>query len=245
MAYIKLRLTPEKYHDTPSFNWTFGKFIPDLINYLGIYQYTWGCEETDKFGKPTLAHVHIHGMYDIDKNVDTLRSHMRKFSQQCGFKFGGNKCYSLSLLADPEDEDRFMRYPLKKQDYSKIAKKHKGGGVGINDETLEKWELLARDEYKIQKAKNLQALENHLDKSSFKGKMFSEFNEEEIDTHKSFVIELIKYYQKKNKVPPFSKIEDYWVDYRISVGLLTAEEWYDLKYNFKKKVKKIKSKLHV
>ena len=229
MSYFKLRLTPSKYDD-PTFNWTFGKFIPEFRKYLGVTKFTWGCEQTDSCGKPTLPHIHIHGMYDIDKNGDTLKKHLRTFSKKYGYEFAGNKCYSVTLLGDVDDEDRFMRYPLKKEDFTEIEEKRKGGALGISPKTLEMYRLLARDEYKSQKEKNLKSLANYLDKSSFKGKMYDKFNKDGISVHKDFCINLLKHYQSKNKVPPFGKIDDYWVDYQIMTGLMTPEQWYEITY---------------
>ena len=87
---------------------------------------------------------------------------------------------------------------------------------------------LARDERKQQIKRNIEARDRYLDKDSFKGKMYQHFSEElAITTEREFYIELIKYYQKKNKVPPFSKLKEYWIDYQIMTNLISADNYVD------------------
>lgn len=122
---FKLRLTPKAYDDE-KFLWTFSTFIPMFIKYLGVHKYTWGCEATDSCGKPTTPHIHIHGEYDEIKNEETLKKQLRIFSKKQGYPFAGNKCYSVKLLGDVDDYERFIRYPLKKEDFSEIPQNYKG-----------------------------------------------------------------------------------------------------------------------
>ena len=229
MSYFKLRLTPKKYDDE-TFDWTVRRFLPFIVKEAEITKHTVGYEATDSFGKPTIPHIHLHGYCDYDKQTDSLKKQILRFSKTWGYPFAGNKCYSLTIFADPDDKERFFRYPLKKEDFE-CKYKLKDPYKGFSKEEIDEMRLLAQEHYKIQLEKNLKSLSQYLDKSSFKGKMYDQFSKIDISTHKEFCINLLKHYQSKNKVPPFSKIDDYWVDYQIVTGLLTPEQWYEITFN--------------
>ena len=125
------------------------------------------------------------------------------------------------FLSFPDDEDRWWRYVLKEEDAicGWSSDKH----TFVEDNIA-----LAKDERKNQIRRNIEARDRYLDKDSFKGKMYQHFSDElAITTEREFYIELIKYYQRKNKVPPFSKLKDYWIDYQIMTNLISADNYVD------------------
>lgn len=186
-----------------------------------IRDYIYGIERIDKWGEKTKAHIHFkfESGYDIKKN--TLQKNFREFMRAYGFPVSGVKHYAIMIESQPDDEDRWWRYVLKEEDAL----------IGCNEgmkKFVEENMALAQDERKRQIQKNREARDRFLDKDSFKGKMFQYFTAElTITTEREFYIELIKYFQAKSKVPPFSKIKDYWRDYQIQTGLMTPEYYVD------------------
>lgn len=186
-----------------------------------VQSYLYGVECQNKFGEPTSAHIHFKFETDVDVKKNTLQKNFREFMKHNGEPVSGVRHYAIMLETQPEDEDRWWRYVLKEE----------GGKFGWSSDKhafVEENIALARDERKQQIKRNIEARERYLETDSFKGKMFKHFTEElTITTEREFYVELIKYFQAKSKVPPFSKIKDYWRDYQISVGLITAEYFVD------------------
>lgn len=222
MAYLQLRFTGLYYED-PSHNWTRGKLINNFIKKYDISKYIYVQETFDKFGKETTPHIHFNCVIDAEVKKDTIQRWIRRTAEANSYNLKGNKCYSVRVLGDPEDEDRWWRYCCKEKGAKVSAR-------GFSKSKIIEYKKLAQDEREQQIKRNLQAQESYLDKSSFKGKMFDLFKKEDIKSHRPFIIGIINYYNKKGKIAPFSKFNDYWLDYQISTGLMTAEAYYDATY---------------
>lgn len=224
MSYLQLRLTHSLVDDLSRDDAL--QCIRKYATDISAVKFMYCVEDQDKFGKDTHEHIHFNCYIDDDDaKTDTYQRKFKRQMEKFGFPISGNKHYSLKVLVDVGDEDRWWRYIMKQEKNIKI------GSHGFTTPQLNEWRKLAVDERLRQIQKNNEHLDNFLDKSSFKGKMYVYFNEElVIRTHKNFVINYIKYCQKHHKVPSFQKIEDYWIDYRLQVGLLTPEDWYKLTY---------------
>jgi len=189
-------------------------------------KYTVGIEDKDKFGKQTHKHIHFHFMTDKDIKKDTYQKELRKdFKKDFNTNLTGNKMYMLRVTNDAENEERYMRYPLKQQ---KDLENYNYYNYGREEISL-MWKC-AHDEYLRQVETNNKTLDKYLDKSSFKGKCYIELKAKGINDKKTFIISFVKYYLEKSKVPPISKLNDYWIDFQLSVGIMTVEEWYSLTY---------------
>lgn len=189
------------------------------LNDLGVEQFIMCVEQQDKFGKETHEHIHCNFIEPNGFKKDTLQ---KKFKQKLlvyDITVSGNKHYSLRVVAQPEDEDRWWRYCLKEKNKMPILQK------GHDKEQMKEWRLLARDERERQIKKNNEDLDRYLDKSSFNGKMFQKFKEEEVIGFHNFGKRYINYCMENSKVPSFSKIEDYYYLYKIQMGLMTADEY--------------------
>lgn len=192
-------------------------------------QYTWGIEKLDSKGRLTHEHLHFHAVIDPEKEggylKNSIQADFRKFMKNYGYKIEGNKHYALSYNVSPEDEARWLRYPFKEA----------GGRHGSSPDLkrfLVEQRPIAQDERKRQIEDNLKAEERFLDKSSFKGKMYEKLDADGVDNERLFAIEYIKYCREKQKIPSFSKIHDYWIDYQMSTGRMTAEYWVLNYYQF-------------
>lgn len=221
MSYIQLRITHSLIDATADMvRYHLEKFIKEKYDST---KYALCTEKIDKFGKETHEHIHCNFYTDnMDIKKNTLQQQLKKKFTKLGYELKGTKHYSVRILGDPDDEDRWWRYCWKED--TKV--KH----FGFDEETVENYKILAPDEREQQIKKNNEHIDKYLDKSSFKGKMYEKFKEQGIKDHRSFTIEYIKYCQKNHKVPSFTKIDDYFLDYKISSGLITPDEWYDEKY---------------
>lgn len=220
MSFVQLRFTHSKFDCEMK---KLQHLLKIIIEYVSSTEWIYCMEEVDKFGKKTNEHFHLNLYTDKLIKKDTLQKKIRSIFHDRGIELKGNKMYSVRVICDPEDEDRWWRYCCKEE-----------GALIVNSHSFEnkikQWKLLATDEREIAIKRNNKTIDGYLDKSSFKGKMYLNFTKENIKKKKVFIIALIKYYMKKSKVPPFSKLEDYWLDYRIQTGIITVEEYYELRY---------------
>ncbi len=223
MSYLQLRFTGS-FYDDPSHNFTKRQIIKNIKDNYLVDKFIYVEEKNNKMGEETTPHIHFHGYTDKDVKKDSLQKFIRRLGEKYGYTIKGNKCYAVNILGDPDDEERWYRYCLKEEG-AKVAFK------GFEKEELKKMRILAQEERKLQIERNKKAHSAYLDKSTFKGKMFDFFKKEGVASHRPFIIGMIKYYLEKGKVAPFSKFNDYWIDYQISTGLMTPEEYYDKVYS--------------
>lgn len=183
-------------------------------------KYLYGFETKNKFGEDTQPHIHFKFEIDEDAKKNTLQKSFKTYMSNLGIELKGVKHYAIILTAQPEDEDRWWRYVLKEE--GAIT----GGNMDPEWVSLNK--ALAIDERKLQIKRNCEARARFLENDSFKGKMYLHLKDElKIETEREFYIAMIDYYKSKSKTAPFSKIRDYWPDYKICVGLMTSSEYVD------------------
>jgi len=193
-----------------------------------LEKYVWCIEYKDKFGKDTKPHIHFHGEFENLPSTDGVRKSFKREFEKNGIQITGavNRKSALWAISRPaviEDEDAWWRYCMK-QPGSKLhyTENYK--------EFAKKWKVAARTQWQLQVEQNNKAVDNFLDKNSFKGKMFEEFKKEGINTERDFVIRYIKYCFEKSKTPSYTKINDYWIEYQMKIGLMSVEEWVDEHY---------------
>ena len=194
-------------------------------------RWLYGVENKNKFGEETDEHIHYKFETDEDDlKKNSLQTSFRRYMSNYTSKMKGVKHYAIMMQTQPDDEDRWWRYCLKE----KGAKRR--GSPDMKDFIIEQ-QPQAENERELQVKRNLEARDKYIDKDSFKNKMFAEFQEERVGFYGSpeqkeleFCISLTMYYQKKKKVPPFSKIEDYWGDYRIMTAQIHPIDYFREKY---------------
>lgn len=190
-----------------------------------ITRYLWGVEKIDKYGEQTAEHIHYKiEIDDPDVKKNTLQKSFRDFMGSYGITLKGVKHYAIMMDIEPKDIDRWWRYAMKEKD----------APIGYSedmDEFVTEQRPQAINERELQIERNRKARDKYLDKESFKGKMYDFlYNEKNVRKQYDFCVELIKYYKDKNKVPPFSKLDDYWIDYKIITGIMTPEQYVTEKY---------------
>lgn len=196
-------------------------------------RWIYGVENYNKFGEKTDEHIHFKlESEEEDLKKNSLQTLFRRYiNDRSDIKLKGVKYYAIMMETQPKDEDRWWRYCIKE----------KGARVKCSSNMKDFMTAQmpqAQNERELQIKRNLEARDKYIDKDSFKNKMFAKFAEEKIGWYGppdskelEFSISLITYYQKKKKVPPFSKIEDYWGDYRIMTAQISPIDYMKEKYS--------------
>jgi len=81
-------------------------------------------EVLNKLGEP--CHPHFHFFFEEvgGASKGAIAKAIGRYSEQLGHKLRGNEMYALSVDEEPDDVDRWLRYPLKQlSDIKKINKK--------------------------------------------------------------------------------------------------------------------------
>lgn len=202
--------------------------VKKVLKRWELQKYIWCIETKDKFGKDTHPHIHFNAECIGLPTTDGIRKAMKREFEKNDIVITGkpnrnSRVFAISRPQEIDDMVEWWRYPLKQTSskvfYTKDMK-----------EFVDKWRLVAQDQWERQVKQNNQAVDNFLDKSSFKGKMFEQFQKENVNTEREFVIRYVKYCFEKSKTPSYTKIGDYWIEYQMRVGLMTIEDWVDAHY---------------
>ena len=218
-----------------SLRWTFSNFECSDDKARGIVKnwllkhdlgkdYIMCCECKDKYGKDTAPHLHLNAYTNKEVKKDTVQRWFRVYLRDIyEYEVKGNKDYALSIKTQPDDEDRWWRYILKEEGAKIKSSESKKQFIKDNMH-------LAIDERKRTIELNNKHLQKYLDKSSIKGKMYQSLKSAEVTTHREFVVGAIQFYLGKSMTPPFTKLDDMFIEYQILVGLMSVDNWYKLKY---------------
>ena len=110
----------------------------------------------------------------------------------------------------------------------------KGFENALMGHTVKELKMLAKDEKKRQVEQNLKTRQNLMDKNAFRDNMFRHFKDEykdNIPEDKKLWCAMSLYYIRHSKTPPFGKLDDTVVDFKVSVGAITIEEVYEIKHS--------------
>jgi len=227
MVFVQMRLTPGLCGN-PELA-TYSLVAPQLKTYFekfGTIENFGSClEEQNKFGEATEPHYHIN--VELDDSIrDFKKDTFQAWFRQRLFLPKGNKCYSIRLVGDPEDTQRWWRYLLKEVG----AKIFEFPTLDIDTLALT---LMAQDERKLQIDRNVAARDRMLLNDSFRIRCYSAVQTELLGTavnNRSIYCAIIRYYMANNKVPPFNSLMNMVWDYRVHFELMTPEQYYDLVY---------------
>ena len=222
--FIQIRVTPEFCKEPCLARWELIK--PALFKYLtkdgAVVNSSAVCKERyNKFGEETHPHYHINlecDMYDFKKE------NFQKWFRGQPFLPSGNKAYSIKIVGDPEDENRWWRYLLK-DDKSKLLDSNFPEGFDI-----ELNRKMAIDERLQQIKKNIEARERLLRTDSFRLRAFAHLSalyNNDLKTNRQIFSDLVRYYQENNKIPPFNSLMNMVYDYKVHTKQMTPEDYYD------------------
>lgn len=236
--YVDIRLTAPYTHDDPiDINNTDVKemiaktksFIRrDIINFYPIKYGAYCLEWINKLGELTRPHFHIILKLTEFRSKDSILKRMRtlfanQYNGDEGYEhFRGCHAYSVRVLDEPDDLPRYWRYllkqhPLKFYEY-RLPPCLTGNELQIQTHN-------AQAEYREVQKYTIERKKRGTVEQSKKYVMFREFKEKGITQEHHFAVEMIKFFQDKGSICPFTKMKDYWHTYQVYSGLMTPEEW--------------------
>lgn len=233
--YIQIRITPE-FCGVPELLNDKSRVINELLQKFGQYgdvEFYAACtEDQNKFGEPTNYHMHFNLVLD-DHIQEFRKDSFQAWFRRRPYLPKGNKCYSISIVGDPEDEDRWWRYLLKQESNGLTIGLFKNKFPQEFLDELDMHTALAQDERKLQIQRNIAARDRALQNDSFRLRAYNyineNFGETELTARKIFC-ELIRYYMQNNKVPPFNTMMNMVLDFKVHFGLMTPEDYFDTIY---------------
>lgn len=238
MTYLQLRITldPSGARRQVPVQSLIYRFIRDwlLPQDPSGASHTVGYETLNKFGEPCSPHFHLNAHFDPPDLKDPLRSAknwLRKKALLFDFSLKGNKVWSCTLVEEPQDFDRWIRYPLKEKPLpglSRISPIALGDTADINQ--------LAHDaqvERKRSIELNIIKREKAIDKQSFRGKLFAHLDTrtDPWEGHQHIWTSILEYYQHQGKAVCFKTISGYTTLYQLHKGLLTVDQCYVMRSN--------------
>ena len=226
MSFVQLRIHPAE---------TLGKTDEELskdemlLFYKSIEEivtksdgnYTVGFEKLNKYGEPTKHHYHV--CYELADTVlkNTLAKSIKKVFTKNGLpQLRGNSMYSLQVLPEPEDYERWIRYPLKERCVRTLTK--------IED--LDRLEMVAKDERRRSIQANCLQREKIRQTKSFYDKMEEKLLKDKVEykTHKEIFIAMCKYYADQKKGINYRTIDGYANLFMVTHKLITYDHFYEL-----------------
>lgn len=221
MSYFSLRLTIEKINTSLS-------LLHLLIKTLimdKVCDDTWyvaGVEELNKFGEKTSKHIHFN--FQCEDNKETLRTWLVRKAGSLGFKLKGKESYCLQQFPQPEDYDRWIRYPLKECAQPMVT--------NIPAQDLTKLQLCAKDERARSIKHNIEKREYNNQKSTYFDKICEHLDKLSLKTHRLIYIEICKKYVEDKKPLNHSTINGYVNVYMLQKSLITFDAFYDKNFKY-------------
>lgn len=229
MSFVQLRITPceimdvskVSFEDLKIFHFGLQQIVTDTDgDYVCCY------EKLNKFGEATKPHFHASFEYADTVLKNTLAKKIKNVFFKLGLpKFKGNKQYSLQVIPEPDDYQRWFRYCLKERYIKDLTK---------TDMDIEKLEMLAKDERKRAVQSNILNREKTLNKITLYDRLkksLEDLNLKKGTTRKQVFCHVLSYYRKENKALNPTTMRGYADLYMIEKEWITPSMYYDL--NFK------------
>lgn len=245
MPYLQLRITEDSSHNRTK---------QDLLQLLDSFrlkwikkqdsaEYTCGYEQLNKFGEACPPHFHLNVYFDSPDVKDPLRSakeFLKRKSVEIGFRLKGNKVWSCTLVEEPKDYERWIRYPLKETPCLPFC--------SLPGHDLSHLHVLAKEERKRGVEINILKREKAIDKQSFKDKLFKYLDDhligesveelmenivydKTLPDHQTIWIKVLDYYQSQGKAVCFQTINGYTILYQLHIKTITPIQAYHMRKN--------------
>lgn len=184
---------------------------------------TAGCEVKGRMGDYVKPHFHIHFRSATKK--DTIAQGLRrKYEKDYEEKLYGNSMYTLKLEADPMNDDKFFRYPLKQQDPDKPLM-----AIGIACQKTRDMCVAAIASYKVVcEVNQSKDMKIKLNESLY------DRLEVYLDKNGCSIINILKFYTEDNKPINDATIVGYFNTYRLRRQIISYAEYASIlksKYN--------------
>ncbi len=257
MPYLQLRITLDpsgtrSYHPVRSLLRHFiVKWIPDSSDNI----FTCGYEKLNKYGEPCSPHFHLNVSIDpmtidLTNPLRSAREFLRREAVKRDFSLKGNKQWSLTMVEEPKDFERWIRYPLKETPVLELT------GFGRLNKKAEPWTHkfiseqmpLAQAERKRSIELNLLKRDKLADKTSFRDKLFEHLDSlligqtqqelldiisenKSLPSHQDIWISILEFYQSQGKAICFKTVTGYTVGYQLHIKAITPLQCYVMRSN--------------
>lgn len=221
------------------------KLILKLISEKNLKYYTGGFETLNGYGEPVTPHFHFHFRFTTCNSDPkrTIGEYIKKSAlTYFQMTIKGTKRWCLQLVEEPDDEERFFRYPFKISPISRLI----NFPTNITDHEAQQRHLheqvaLAQDEQKRRVLANCIARERTRDRVTFKDRLFKYLDDTfmllsdpdplHIPAHKYIWLAVLQYYQQEDKPINFETIRGYTKLYQLQKRWITPDSAYDSQYN--------------
>ena len=203
---------------------------------------TTGWETLNNYGDPCHHHYHLHSFFDPDTLTNPLRTFkdsLRKKAKNLGIHLAGNKVWAFTLVEEPQDLDRFLRYPLKQYPILPFCtntwESNTPDNTNAYTEEFHQQVLNAREEQKRSIELNILKRQKTLEKLTFRDKLFAHLEEhtktESLltynDTHRYWWATIMEYYHDQKRPICISTIDNYTISWLLQIGELNSWSTYD------------------
>ncbi len=211
--------------------------------------YSCGREKLNKYGEPCPEHFHFNISYVNDALSDPLRSiktWIRKSYSDAGIELKGNKVWSCTMVEEPNDFLRWIRYPLKEHPIRCLCHiSTTFPGYDKSPETLSAYNdiletaiLLATEERKQAVEANIVHREKSREKQTLKDKLFKHLDDlnygaikdekqaSEHPSHQTIWEQIVHFYMELGKPICFRTLNGYTLLYQLHTGAITPSQAY-------------------
>lgn len=246
MPYLQLRITldpkaipiPPAAEEPPrSYDAVLGlikvfrlKWVPNEAS----SEYTCGFEKLNKFGEDCDPHFHFNCYFEQPDLKDPLRSAREFLKREAiarGFRLKGNKVWSCTLVEEPKDYRRWIRYPLKEGSPSSM-------NCSFSSLFLDELQKEAEIERKRGIELNILKREKLADKTSFRDKLFDHLDDSlitdasgSLPSHQTIWITILEFYQSQGKAICFKTVSGYTIGYQLHIKAITPTQCYVMRQN--------------
>jgi len=238
--FIKIRITPTECLGNLSMDDILNKI---KLRYSGRTCYTYGIEKHNKFNEIVKEHLHFH-CYIGDKELSniSLGAHQKWFREHLHCK--GNKSYYVKCLGDCKDHKKFFQYPLKQKQLhnnncgiSKYIGWYQTSLRSTTEDNYEypwEWDYVdlistAGGDYSRTVEMNIKTRERMENKNMFFMKLIKYLKEKHGSLkmpHKTYWMDIVKFYIDNGKTPPWQSIDDKINHIMIELGHMSYEQAY-------------------
>ncbi len=242
MPYLQLRITLDPSGNRTSKNVRsllrsfLIKWLPQGINNF----FTCGYEELNKFGEPCAPHFHLNisidpFAIDLKNPLRSAREFLRRGALKRDFSLKGNKVWSLTMVEEPKDYERWLRYPFKEHPVPELSGQVALGAEPVlTQKMIEEFAPIAQAERKRGIELNLIKREKLADKTSFRDKLFEHLDElfkDKSPDHQDIWISILEFYQSQGKAICFKTVTGYTIGYQLHIKAITPLQCYVMRQN--------------
>lgn len=236
--YLQLRITID-----PSGNRSYTNVLLLLKAFLRewvkpqdeTYLSSAGFEQLNKFGERCSPHFHLNVLLTPPDLLNPLRSAkewLRRKALNQDYRLAGNPIWSCTMVEEPEDFIRWIRYPLKESPVESLSNIE--ASIDFYDTN---YETLCHDAHTEQRRSieiNCIKRAKAIDKCSHRDKLFAHLDQffsaipdDRPASHKNIWTAILSFYMDQGKSVCYQTINGYTILYQLHIKSLSPEEAYN------------------